>query len=168
MREVLSHKMKDDSERPVGSSSHILAVSECNDSQLEKEGLPCIFGIKHFHEYLFRHSFQLITDYFSVYLRRIKLQCTSARIIQWSMFLSNYEYQLIFRSTEAHANADALSRFPLLTERAKEAMELELVLLVEHLADSPVTAKVQNCTQHNAILFQVLHMYVSPIPCSPD
>jgi hypothetical protein len=46
----------------------------------------------------------------------------------------------MFRNTTAHANADALSRLPLPVEPAKTDIEPELVLLAEHLADSPVTA----------------------------
>ena len=64
----------------------------------------------------------------------------SSRIKRWSLFLSNYEYSLVFPSTMAHANADALSRLPLLEEPAKTVPEPELVLLAEHLADSPVNA----------------------------
>ena len=63
-----------------------------------------------------------------------------ARIKRWSLLLSSYEYSLSFQSTTAHANADALSRLPLPEEPAKSMIEPELVLLAEHLDDSPVTA----------------------------
>ncbi len=59
---VLSHKMPDGSERPIGYASCTLNSSECNYAQLEKEGLSCIFGIKKFHDYLFGRSFELVTD----------------------------------------------------------------------------------------------------------
>ena len=55
---VLSHKMPDGSEKPIGYASRTLAKAERNYSQLE-EGLACIFGIKKFHSYLYGHSFQL-------------------------------------------------------------------------------------------------------------
>ena len=51
-----------------------------------------------------------------------------------------YEYTLVFRNTTVRANADALSRLPLPEEPATTFKEPELVLLAEHLADSPVTA----------------------------
>lgn len=60
---VLGHKMPDGSEKPIGYVSRTLTRSECNYSQLEKEGLALIFGIKKFHNYLFGHSFELITDH---------------------------------------------------------------------------------------------------------
>ena len=33
------------------------------NSQLEKEGLACVFGVKKFHSYLFGHLFKLVTDH---------------------------------------------------------------------------------------------------------
>jgi hypothetical protein len=60
---VLSHRMRDGAERPIGYASRTLTDAERNYSQLEKEGLAFIFGIKRFHDYLFGRSFQLITDH---------------------------------------------------------------------------------------------------------
>ena len=141
---VLAHKMPDGSERPIGYASRTLNKSERNYSQLEKEGLSCIFGIKKFHNYLFGHPFELVTDHKPL-LGLLKEDRptspqASARIKRWSLFLSGYEYTLMFRNTNAHANADALSRLPLPVEPAQTETPPELVLLAEHLADSPVTA----------------------------
>ena len=60
---VLAHKMPDGSKRPIGYASRTLTKSERNYSQLEKEGLSCIFGIKKFHDYVFGHAFELVTDH---------------------------------------------------------------------------------------------------------
>ena len=46
---VLAHKMPDGSERPTGFASHTLTQAEKNYSQIEKEGLACVFGVKRFH-----------------------------------------------------------------------------------------------------------------------
>ena len=157
---VLSHKMPDGSERPIGYTSRTLNDAERNYSQLEKEGLACIFGIKRFHDYVFGRSFELITDHKPLLgllkeNRAISPQA-SARIKRWSLFLSSYEYSLVFRNTTAHANADALSRLPLPGEPVKRE-EPELVLLAEHLADSPVTAQdIQSWTRRDAKLSQLL------------
>ena len=64
----------------------------------------------------------------------------------------------MFRNTKAHANADALSRLPLPEEPLNSLEEPELVLLAEHLADSPVTAQdIQVWTRRDTKLSQVLH-----------
>ena len=79
----------------------------------------------------------------------------SSRVKCWSLFLSNYEYSLVFRNTTDQANADALSRLPLPEEPAKVISEPELP---EHLADSPVTANdIQSWTQRDTKLARVLY-----------
>ena len=114
---VLSHRFKDGTEKPVGFVSRTLSPAERNYSQLEKEGLACVFGIKRFHSYLFGRHFYLCTDHkplltlFSA-TRAVNPQA-SARIQRWTLTLSMYEYTLQFKRTEDHANADALSRLPL-------------------------------------------------------
>ena len=57
---VLSHTLPDGSERPVTYASRTLNAAECNYSQIEKEGLSCVFGVK---PYLFGRRFTLITDH---------------------------------------------------------------------------------------------------------
>ena len=64
----------------------------------------------------------------------------SARICRWALFLAMYEYTLKLRNTTMHGNADALSRLPLPVVSANVEKPPELVLLTEHLQDSPVTA----------------------------
>ncbi len=44
---VLAHKMPDGTEKPIGYASRTLS------SQLEKEGLSCVFGIKKFNAYTY-------------------------------------------------------------------------------------------------------------------
>ena len=158
---VLSHKMPDGSERPIAYLSRMLSVAERNYSQLEKEGLACIFGIKKFHNYLFGRSFELVTDHKPLLglLKedRATSQQASSRIKRWSLFLSNYEYSLVFRNTSAHANADALSCLPLPEEPARAFEVPELVLLAEHLNESPVTASdIRVWTQRDVKLARVL------------
>lgn len=43
---VISHKMPDGMERPIAFASRTLSISEKNYSQVEKEALSLIFGIK--------------------------------------------------------------------------------------------------------------------------
>ena len=114
---VLAHQMPDGSEQPIGYASRTDA--EKNYSQLEKEGLACVFGVRRFHSYLFGHPFELWTDHQPLLAllkeNRSTTPQASARIQRWALLLTTYEYTLRFRNTHAHANADALSRLPLPT-----------------------------------------------------
>ena len=141
---VLAHKMPDGSEKPIGYASRTLNTAERNYSQLEKEDLSCVFGVKRFYSYLFGHPFLLITDHKPLLDLLSEQKPTSpqalARIRRWSLHLSMFEYTLQFRNTTAHANADALSRLPLPEVPAVNQTPPELVLLADHLSNSPVTA----------------------------
>ena len=51
-----------------------------------------------------------------------------------------YRYTLQFRPTAQHANADTLSRLPLPEKPTSVPLPGELVLLIDHLAEAPITA----------------------------
>ena len=141
---VLAHRLSDGSEKPVGYVSRTLTKAEKNYSQLEKEGLSLVFGVKKFYSYLFGHSFELVTDHKPLLSLLSGQKPTSpqasARIRRWSLYLSSFEYTLKFRNTTAHGNADALSRLPLQVEPASVDTPPELVLLTDYMDNSPVTA----------------------------
>ena len=158
---VLSHKMPDGTERPIGFASRTLTETEKRYSQLEKEGLACVFGVTRFHSYLFGHHFTLVTDHkplTSLFGNRPISPQVSGRIQRWALKLQMYEYTLIFRSTAQHGNADALSRLPLPEPPSEVPLPAELVLLTEYLENSPVTAaQIKNWTLKNPQLAKVLH-----------
>ena len=54
---VLSHRMPNGEEKPVGFASRTLTKAETNYSHLDKEGLAIIFGVKKFHQYLYGRRF---------------------------------------------------------------------------------------------------------------
>ena len=60
---VLSHVMDDGQERPVAFVSRTMNVAEKKYSQLEKEALAVVFGVKKFHTYLYGRSFRLESDH---------------------------------------------------------------------------------------------------------
>ena len=91
-RPVLSHKLPDDSEKPIAFASYTLSLAEKKYAQLEKEGLACVFGVKRFHSYLFGRQFTLCTDHkllVSLFNKeRAILEHASARIQKWPLTLA--------------------------------------------------------------------------------
>jgi len=60
---VLSQRDAEGCEQPVAYASRTLAPAERNYSQLEKEGLAIISGVKRFHSYLFGQNFVILSDH---------------------------------------------------------------------------------------------------------
>ena len=56
---VISHVMGDGYEWPIAFASRTLSLSKKNYSQIEKEALSLIFGVKKFHSYLYGRQFTL-------------------------------------------------------------------------------------------------------------
>ena len=62
MGAILSHRMDNGSERPLGFMSRTLAPAEKRYSQLDKEGLAIMFGIKKFQKYLYGRVFTILDE----------------------------------------------------------------------------------------------------------
>ena len=60
---VLSHVLEDGLERPVAYASRTLTDVEKRYSQLDKETLAIVFGVKHFHHYLYGRKFTIASDH---------------------------------------------------------------------------------------------------------
>ena len=108
---MISHTMPDGSEKPVAYGSMTLSKTEQNYPQIEKKALAIIFGVKKFHQYIYGRKITLFTDHKP--LTKTGLPAlAAARLQRWAITLSAYQYDLIFRPTGKHGNADCLSRLP--------------------------------------------------------
>ena len=157
---VLSHRMPDGTERPVGFSSRTLAKAEQNYSQLDKEALAIVFGVKKYHQYLYGRQFEIKTDHkplthiFSE--SRAIPAMASGRIQRWALTLGAYNYTIQYKEGGENANSDALSRLPLPTTLQDVPRPAEVVHLIEHLDTSPVSSsQIRNWTDNDPILAKV-------------
>ena len=114
---VISHTMPDGTDRPIAYASRTLSDAEKNYAQVEKEALSLVFGVKKFHQYLYGRRFVLITDHKPLTAilgpKRGVPPLAAARMQRWALLLSAYDYDIVYRPTTAHGNADGLSRLPL-------------------------------------------------------
>ena len=60
---VLSHIMKDGTEKPIYFASRELSKAEQNYAQIEYDGLAVIFGVSKFHRYIYGREFTIIMDH---------------------------------------------------------------------------------------------------------
>ncbi|XP_021353194.1 uncharacterized protein K02A2.6-like [Mizuhopecten yessoensis] len=162
---VLSHVMNDGSERPIAYASRSLNKAERNYSQIDKEALGLVWGVKYFYNYIFGRKFTLITDHkplVSIFKPDKSIPgMTAARMQRYALFLSGVHYDIEYKSTTAHGNADCLSRLPLTTQGSGDDEDDEKALHslhVSQLEHLPVTeTQVRRETARDPTMSRVLN-----------
>lgn len=157
---VLSHVLPDGSERPVAFASRSLSPSEKNYSQLDKEALSIIFGVVRFHQFIYGRKFTLITDHkplLAILGPNSGIPTlAAARMQRWALVLSAYTYELEFRPTNEHSNADALSRCPL--PSFPDRFDFEFCYSMELFSEAPLTVKeISAETKKDTVLNSVIN-----------
>ena len=138
---VISYSFPDGSEKPIAFVSRTLTSGEKNYPQIEKEALSLVFGVKKSHQYLYGRKFSLITD-----PNKGIPSLAAARMQRWALLLSAYTYDISYRPTKLHANADALSRLPLSTNEKIESVCFDSIFNLGQLEALPLIA-----TQHQIL-----------------
>lgn len=110
----LGHVLPNGERRAVLHASRTLSSSEQNYSQICREGLAIIFGIKKFHEYIYGRHFTLISDckpLCSIFGPKTSIPLMIAgRLQRWAIILSAYNYDVKCIKSGENCLADALSR----------------------------------------------------------
>ncbi len=159
---VISHILPDGSEKSICYASRTLTASEKNYSQLEKEALSLIYGGKKFHQYLYGRKFTLITDYkplTAIFGTKKGISTlATARLQRWALLLSACTYDIQYKPTESHSNADGLSRLPLpVIDTCEGRDEGTSIFNVSQILSVPVTFQaIQQATKYDAVLSKVL------------
>ncbi|GFW22067.1 retrovirus-related Pol polyprotein from transposon 17.6 [Trichonephila clavipes] len=157
---VLSHIMPDGSEKPAMFASRSLTKTEHNYSQIDKEALSIVWGVKRFYQYLFGRHFDLVTDHkplVSIFAPNRSLPCLSAtRMVHYALFLQVFSYTIKYRKTKNHGNADALSRLPLAVDKDCEYLTEADVTNISQVELMPVTTTdIARVTKTDRKLFEL-------------
>ena len=98
---AISHSMPDRVDKLIAYASRSLSSAEKNYSQLEKEALALIFGVKRFHQFLYGRSFKLITDHkplATIFGDKQGIAAVSvARLQRWAVILAAYRYTISYK-----------------------------------------------------------------------
>lgn len=133
---VLSQKQNDGSERVLQFASQALSDTRKKYSQIDKEAYAIVFAIKKFHQYLWGRRFTLLTDHaplVQIFSEKKSLPLYSAmRMQHYAIFLQGFNYEIKYRNTKLHANADCLSRLPIqspddTTDNVVDTFNLEII-----------------------------------------
>ena len=96
----------------IAYASRALTDTETRYSQTEKEGLAIVWGIEHFHIYLYGAPFILYADHKPLELiYGDPLSKPPARIERWVLRLQQYDFSVVYKAGIENP-ADYLSRHP--------------------------------------------------------
>lgn len=156
---VLSHALPDGSERPIAFSSRTLTQSERNYSQLDKEALGIKWGVDKFFVHLYGRRFTLFTDHLPlvhIFGKRQKLPVLQAtRLLHYALFLQMFQFDIKYRKSELHGNADCLSRMPTKSEQLPVMDDISLYQL-RQLDTMPISCRdIARATQRDKDLFEL-------------
>ena len=124
---VLSHRTLRGEERTIAYATRSLSGIEEKYSQIEKESLSLVWGMRKFQTYLEGRNFTLATDQQPLkYIMdpgRVVSVTAAARIQRWCLFVVAFSYRTEFRGTTRQANCDGLSRLPQARDRLTGQMK---------------------------------------------
>ncbi|GBG63968.1 hypothetical protein CBR_g39973 [Chara braunii] len=106
---ILAQKGNDGREHVIEYASPTVPDERRNDSAPQGECYAVVWGIQHFHPYLYGQKFRLVTDHEPL-LALKKLTNYTGMIGRWAVRLQEYDFDIVHRKTERHGNADELTR----------------------------------------------------------
>ena len=114
-------------ERPIAYAHRTLTDTERRYSQLDREALSITWSVKKFNKYLWDRAFKIESDHKP--LLRILGDKTglptvvASRLSRYAFFLSQFNYELGYKKSSSHMNADALSRLRFQNQGQEEFLD---------------------------------------------
>ena len=140
-------------EKPILFGSCTLSDPQTRYSQVDREALAVIFGLKKCHKFLYGRRFRIVTDNAAIayiFNPNKPLPAHSAnRLLNWAYILAAYDYEIVHRKAALLAVPDALSRLPssgIINDVHQEmdlgALPLTAFDIAQATASDPLLAKV--------------------------
>lgn len=98
--------------QPIAFMSKKMLDAEKNYTVREQEMLAIVCALKEWRHYLHGNKFKIITDHNSLTYIDTQKNQLSSRHARWAEFMSQFNYQIIYRRGKENIVADALSRRP--------------------------------------------------------
>ena len=123
--------------------------------------------MKKFHQYLFGRKFTIVTDHKPLMAilgpKKAIPPLAAARLQRWALILAAYDYQLEFKPTEQHRNADGLSHLPLQKQMSQEYSSAASLFNINQIKALPITATtVHQATWKDPFVSKVLYYVGQP------
>ena len=120
-------------ERMIAAMSKKFTKDELKWCPYDREFLAMIIPVRHFSHYLRWSPFKLFTDHKPLLAWKdvtAQKDATGKRT-RWTMELSTYDVEVIYKEGKKHGDADALSRHPQPDDRTEDESEREVLSTVE-------------------------------------
>lgn len=137
---ILSQKQEDDKWHPVAYLSQSMNETEQNYDIYDKELMAVIHALEAWRHYLegLPNKFQILTDH-----KNLESWCTAQNITRrqarWSLFLSQFNFEMVHKPGKDHGAPDVLSRNPDHHKSDEEDNLGQVMLKPEHISISERT-----------------------------
>ena len=135
-------------------ASRALTATEQRYSQTDKEFLAVVYGVEHFHLYLFGSNFVVITDHKPLLGIINSQKPTTAWMERWRLCLMPYEMTLVYAPGRNELNpAGYISRHPQTIPKHENAGEAYFAYVTRNaIPKSMTTEEVKNATKKDKTL----------------
>jgi hypothetical protein len=124
-------------DRPVAYAGRTLNSAELNYSTVEKECLPLVWECKYFRPYLLGRKFRIFTDHKALqWIFNVKDPIS--RLLRWKLLLAEDDYEIKYKRGKQNANADGLSRYPVLAVEAKDLTPERKNRIIKEMHSDPI------------------------------
>ena len=120
---------------PIAYASRRFNKAEKNYSTVQKELAAIVWGIKHFHPYLYGRKFKIVSDHKPLtWIMSVK--DPGSRLMRWRIQLEQYDYEIVYKPGVQNSNADALSRISALVGEGDELDDIDSEMKVKILKEN--------------------------------